>query len=149
MRKRGHVPSQGYRTLSTACEQFGSLVTLMSERLRGVRTRNRNEAGVVGVIPPLYSANAFLLPSENQPARFQEMSSVGFTPESGHEIEKLREACSSLNDVLRGITCAQDCIDLQNFGMAKDHLKAALWHAGEAKKVITALGQAKNQKDGR
>ena len=69
--------------------------------------------------------------------------SVGFTPDGGiNELEKLREACSSINDVLRGIASAQDCIDLQNFGMAKDHLKAAQWHAGEARKVITALGQA-------
>jgi len=77
-------------------------------------------------------------------------SSVGFTREGGlNELEKLREACASLNDVLRGIANAQDCIDLQNFGMAKDHLKAALWHAGEVKKIITALGQAKNQKASR
>jgi hypothetical protein len=73
--------------------------------------------------------------------------SVGFNRDGGiNELEKLREACSSLNDVLRGIASAQDCMESQNFGMAKDHLKAALWHAGEAKKVITALGQAKRDK---
>ena len=67
-------------------------------------------------------------------------SSVGFSRDGGiNELEKLREACGSLNDVLRGIASAQDCIDLQNFGMAKDHLKAALWHAGEARKVITTM----------
>jgi hypothetical protein len=75
------------------------------------------------------------------------MSSVGFNPNgSDQEIDRLREACQSLNDVLRGIASAQACIDLLNFGTAKDHLKAAQWHAGEAKKVITSLGQAKNQK---
>jgi hypothetical protein len=77
-------------------------------------------------------------------------SSVGFTLNRGiNELEKLREACSSLNDVLRGMASAQACIELQNFGLAKDHLKAAQWHAGEVKKIITALGQSKNQEASR
>jgi hypothetical protein len=75
------------------------------------------------------------------------MSSVGFNPNAGAaEIDQLREACQSLNDVLRGIASAQACIELLNFGMAKDHLKAAEWHTRQAKKVIVDLGQAKNQK---
>ena len=69
------------------------------------------------------------------------MSSVGFTPK-GSEVEKLREACQSLNDVLRGIASAQACLELLNIGMAKEHLKAAQWHAGEAKKAIALVGQS-------
>jgi hypothetical protein len=73
------------------------------------------------------------------------MSSVGFNRNGSAEIEQLREACQSLNDVLRGIASAQACIELMNFGMAKDHLKAAEWHTRQAKKVISRLGQAKSK----
>ena len=75
------------------------------------------------------------------------MSSVGFSStSSANEVERLREACQSLNDVLKGIASAQACLELQNFGLAKDHLKAAHWHAGEVKKVITALGREKTSR---
>jgi len=48
------------------------------------------------------------------------MSSVGFKANgSAMEIDKLREACQSLNDALRGIASAQVCIDPSNFGLAK------------------------------
>jgi hypothetical protein len=40
-------------------------------------------------------------------------------------------------------------MDALNFGSATDYLKVAQWHAGEVKKVITSLGQAKSQKTGR
>ena len=74
------------------------------------------------------------------------MSSVGFNRNgSSAEIDKLREAYQSLNDVLRGIASAQACIELMNFGMAKDHLKAAQWHTQQAKKVIADLGQTKSK----
>jgi DNA-binding FrmR family transcriptional regulator len=75
------------------------------------------------------------------------MSSVGFVGKTGNDLElqKLREAYDSLKDVMRGIASAQACIDRMNFGMATDHLKAALWHAGEAKKAIAVVGQAKTK----
>jgi hypothetical protein len=74
------------------------------------------------------------------------MSSVGFTSQSkDNELEKLREAFQSLNDCLRGMSDAEACIDILNFGFAKEHLKAARWHAEQAKKVIATLGQSKNQ----
>ena len=75
------------------------------------------------------------------------MSSVGFTPQTeDQEIEKLREAFQSLNDCLRGMASAEACINILNFGLAKDDLKAAMWHAGEARKALTIIGQTKNQK---
>jgi len=48
--------------------------------------------------------------------------------------------------VLRNIASAQNSLEAWNFGAVKDYLKNAQWHAGEAKKVITVLGQTKNQK---
>ena len=62
------------------------------------------------------------------------------------ELEYLREAYDSLKDVVRGIESAQTCIDAMNFGVAKDHLKAARWHTEQAKKSLAVVGQAKNQK---
>ena len=77
------------------------------------------------------------------------MSSVGFTPTSiDQELEKLREAYDSLKDVVRGIESAQVAIDSLNFGMAKDHLKAAKWHTEQAKKSIAVVGQGKTTKTG-
>ena len=75
------------------------------------------------------------------------MSSVGFTS-NGRDIEldKLREADDSLNDVVRGIEAAMACIDAMNFGMAKAHLNAAKWHTDKAKKAIAVVGQAKATK---
>jgi hypothetical protein len=69
------------------------------------------------------------------------MSSVGFNLNGrDNELVRLREICSSINDVLRNIASAQDCLDALNVGVAKDYLKNAHWHAGQAKKVITVLG---------
>ena len=74
------------------------------------------------------------------------MSSVGFVVAGDErELETLREAYNSLNDIIRGIESAQHSIEALNFGMARDHLKAALWHAGEAKKSIAAVGQSKTK----
>jgi hypothetical protein len=62
------------------------------------------------------------------------------------QLEKLREADESLNDVVRGIESAVEAIDSMNFGTAKDHLTAAKWHLGEAKKRITMVGQSTKSK---
>ena len=60
------------------------------------------------------------------------MSSVGFTPQSNdHELEKLREAWRSLNDLLKNLT---------------NHLQVAKWNVAQAKKAIAAVGELKNQK---
>jgi hypothetical protein len=68
------------------------------------------------------------------------MRSVGFTVAGNErELDKLREAYNSLNDIIRGIESAQHSMDALNFGMARDHLKVALWHAGQAKKSIAAV----------
>ena len=85
--------------------------------------------------------------TENPLATFERMSSVAFISQSSEkEVEKLREAFQALNDCLRGLSQAEACIEILNFGLAKDHLKAAKWHANEAKKAIGVIGQSKNQK---
>ena len=79
------------------------------------------------------------------------MSSVGFVDNAGQDAElaKLREAYDSLKDIMRAIESAKSCMELMNFGLAKDHLTAATWHAKQAKKAIALCGQAKNQKAGK
>jgi hypothetical protein len=61
------------------------------------------------------------------------------------ELEKLREAFDSLNDVARGVETALAHIDLMNFGTAKDQLKAVKWHIGEVKKRLTEVGHNRKQ----
>ena len=45
---------------------------------------------------------------------------------NARELDKLREAYNSLNDIIRGTESAQHSMEALNFGMARDHLKAAL-----------------------
>jgi hypothetical protein len=66
---------------------------------------------------------------------------TGLTREK--EIEKLREAMSSLNDLCRTIEAGIAQIDVMNFGMVGPNLKAATWHAEQAKKFIREVGQSK------
>jgi len=73
------------------------------------------------------------------------MSSVGFN-ESINELRKLREAYDSLNDVVRGIESAVACMDVMNFGLARDYLNAAKWSTEQAKKSIAVVGKSKNPK---
>ena len=68
----------------------------------------------------------------------------GLPPEK--ELENLREAYDSLKDVIRGIDSALSSMESLNFGLARDHLKAAKWHIGEAQKKITAVGKNRSQK---
>ena len=75
------------------------------------------------------------------------MSSVGFTAQSrDNELEKLRDAWRSLNDLLKNLTNAEACLKNHDLKLTADHLKVAKWNAGQVKKAITAVGQAKNQK---
>jgi hypothetical protein len=78
------------------------------------------------------------------------MSSVGFTPQSNdHELEKLREAWRSLNDLLKNITNVEACLQNHDLKLTADHLKVAKWNVGEVKKAIKSVGQSKNQKASR
>ena len=75
------------------------------------------------------------------------MSSVGFTPQSkDNELEKLREAWKSLNDLLKNLANAEACLNNHDLKLTADHLKVAKWNVGQVKKAIAAVGQAKNQK---
>jgi len=75
------------------------------------------------------------------------MSSVGFTPQSkDNELEKLREAWRSLNDLLENLENAEACLQNHDLKLTADHLKVAKWNVGEVKKAIKVVGQAKNQR---
>ena len=77
------------------------------------------------------------------------MSSVGFTPKPKHdELEKLREAWRSLNDLLKNLANAEACLKNLDLKLAGHHIKVAQWNAEQGKKAITVVGQAKNQKAG-
>jgi len=77
------------------------------------------------------------------------MSSVGFTPQSkDNEVEKLREAWRSLNNLLKNITNAEACLQNHDLKLAADHLKVAKWNVGQVKKAIAAVGHAKITKSG-
>ena len=57
------------------------------------------------------------------------MSSVGFTPQSkDNELEKLREAWMSLNDLLKNLTNAEACLNNHDLNLTAAHLKAAKWN---------------------
>ena len=73
------------------------------------------------------------------------MSSIGFAPRAANELEQLRSAYRSLNDVVRNLTSAAKCIKSQDLRLAEHHLRAAEWHASQAKHAITLIGQAKRQ----
>jgi hypothetical protein len=72
------------------------------------------------------------------------MSSIGFAPGPGSEVEQLRSAYRSLNDVTRNLASVAKCIKGQDLRMAEHHLRAAEWHLGEAKRMIAAVGQTKS-----
>jgi hypothetical protein len=73
------------------------------------------------------------------------MSSIGFAPRAANELEQLRSAYRSLNDVVRNLTSAAKCIKSQDLRLAEHHLRAAEWHASQAKQAITLIGQEKRQ----
>jgi len=75
------------------------------------------------------------------------MSSVGFTSQArDSELEKLREAYSSLKDVARGIQSALACIEAKDLALARAHLNAAKWHTEQAKKSIAVVGSSQKPK---
>ena len=70
------------------------------------------------------------------------MSSIGFAPGPGSEVEQLRTAYKSLNDVTRNLANAAKCVKTQDLKMAEHHLRAAEWHLDQAKRTIAEIGQA-------
>ena len=75
------------------------------------------------------------------------MSSVGFAPQTrNNELEKLREAWKTLNDLMKNLANAEACLRNHDLKPTADHLKVAKWNVGQVKKAIAAVGQAKNQK---
>jgi len=72
------------------------------------------------------------------------MSSIGFAPRSGSEVEQLRSAYRSLNDVARNLASAERCVKIEELRMAEHHLRAAGWHLAQAKRTLAELGQAKS-----
>jgi|KBSSwiStaDraftv2_1062776.scaffolds.fasta_scaffold1564196_1 hypothetical protein len=71
------------------------------------------------------------------------MSSIGFAPRAGSEVEQLRSAYRSLNDVARNLANAARCIKIEELKMADHHLRAAEWHLTQAKRTIAEIGQTK------
>ena len=68
------------------------------------------------------------------------MSSVGFPTQSkDNELEQLREAWRSLNDLLKNITNAEACLSKHDPKLTADHLKVAKWNVGQVKRVIKTV----------
>ena len=77
------------------------------------------------------------------------MSSVGFTPQAkDYDLEKLREAWRSLNDLLKNLANAEACLMNHDLKLTADHLKVAKWNVGRAKQLIAEVGRAKQKKAG-
>jgi hypothetical protein len=75
------------------------------------------------------------------------MSSVGFTPQSkDDELEKLRKAWRSLNDLLKNLSNAEACLKNLDLKLTSDHLHVAKWNCEQVKKVIAVVGQSKRHK---
>ena len=73
------------------------------------------------------------------------MSSIGFAPRAPSELEQLRSAYRSINDVIRNLASAAKCVRTQDLKLAEHHLRAAEWHASQAKQAIALVGQAQRQ----
>jgi len=64
------------------------------------------------------------------------MSSVSFDSNSArdYELEKLREAWRSLNDLLKNINNAEACLQNHDLKLTADHLHVAKWNVAQVKK---------------
>jgi hypothetical protein len=62
------------------------------------------------------------------------MSSVGFVPGAVKELEQLREAWKTLNDLLKNLANAEASLQKHDLQLTAVPLKAAKWNAGQAKK---------------
>ncbi len=70
------------------------------------------------------------------------MSAIGFAPGAPNQLDQLREAYRSLNDITRNLGSAQKCLKKEDLRLAEHHLRAAGWQAGPAKQIITVVGQS-------
>jgi len=73
------------------------------------------------------------------------MSSIGFAPRHESEMEQLRSAYRSMNDVTRNLANAARCLKEQDLRMAGHYLRAAEWHVAQAKQAITVVGQTRRK----
>jgi hypothetical protein len=73
----------------------------------------------------------------------QWMSSIGFAPRHESEVEQLRSAYRSMNDVARNLANAARCLKDHDVRMAGHYLRAAEWHVEQAKQAIAAVGKKK------
>ena len=71
------------------------------------------------------------------------MSAIGFSPGTPNELDQLREAYRSLNDITRNLASAQKCLKQEDLRMAEHHLQAAEWHVRQARQRIEAVGVVK------
>jgi hypothetical protein len=75
------------------------------------------------------------------------MSLVGFTSQSNDdELEKLREAWRSLNDLLKNLANAEACLKNLDLKLTGDHIRVAKWNVEQLKKAIAVVGQLKSHK---
>jgi hypothetical protein len=73
------------------------------------------------------------------------MGSVQFMSNPEKELETLREAWKTLNDILKNIAHAEACLHNHDLKLTADHLKVAKWNVEQAKKAIKVLGEAKKR----
>jgi hypothetical protein len=71
------------------------------------------------------------------------MSAIGFTPGTSNELDQLREAYRSLNDITHNLDSAQKCLKQEDLRMAEHHLRAAEWHLEQAKQRLASVGKSK------
>jgi len=72
------------------------------------------------------------------------MSAIGFSPGTPNELDQLREAYRSLNDIARNLASAQKCLKKEDLRMAEHHLRAAERHVGQAKQRLASVGKLKS-----
>lgn len=70
---------------------------------------------------------------------------IGFS-EHLDEVQELRRAYSELNDVARNIREIRKRLNQEDWRMADAHVRAAEWHAEQAKAKIAIVGQAAAKK---
>lgn len=68
------------------------------------------------------------------------MSAIGFSPGHKPDVEQLREAYGSLNDITRNIHSAEDCLLRGDLELAGHHLRTAAWHVEQAKQRVSTVG---------
>jgi hypothetical protein len=90
-----------------------------------------------------WTKRRILVCQAKSPRYVRRMSAIGFSAHAPSELDQLREAYSSLNDVTRNLASAQKCLQKEDLRMAEHHLRAAEWHVGQAKQRIAAVGQSK------